>query len=414
MNERAEKRLLGLLERLFAIPPAALDVVLNRGADLIHEATGCEKVDVFLYEPPSNCLVAIGTAHTKLAQLQKSLGLDRLPVANGDPVAKVCETGAPYLCGAVETDPTQPRGVVEGMGARSMLAVAFDVGEKGRGVLSLMSRRADAFGEDDLSWLKITGAWIGNLVHRSELTEAYATKSSEQAKRGATEELITVLAHDLRNLLGPVVTRLTLLQEHSREIGHAENVEHCVRALNGLELVSELMSDLLDVARIEQGMMSLSYQKLDIVALARTIAQALTTPAVPIEVDSYVSELRVVGDRIRLGQAFENILSNATKHSPRGVPVVMQLRQIKQDVGDAVAIQVIDRGAGITPELLPRVFERFVRAGPRSGLGLGLYLARATIAAHGGSIELSSTLGQGTRCEIILPTTPLGTSSSTA
>jgi signal transduction histidine kinase len=270
-----------------------------------------------------------------------------------------------------------------------------------------MSQRADAFGEDDLSWLRITATWIGNLVHRSELTEAYAVKSTEQAKRSAAEELITVLAHDLRNLLGPVVTRLALLQESARERDEAEDVEHCTKALHGLGLVTELMSDLLDVARIEQGLMSLTYQTLDIVALARTVAEALTTPAVPVEVDSYVPELRVMGDRVRLSQAFENIVSNATKHSPRGVPAVMQLRLIKHEVGDAVEILIIDRGAGIHAELLPRVFERFVRAGPRSGLGLGLYLARATITAHGGSIDISSTPGQGTRCEIVLPTTPL-------
>gem|GEM_PF-4054320 len=77
-----DRRMLTLLERLFEIPPAALDVVLSRSADIITEPTPCEKVDVLLHELDSHCLVAIGTAHTELAQLQKSLGLDRLPIAN--------------------------------------------------------------------------------------------------------------------------------------------------------------------------------------------------------------------------------------------------------------------------------------------------------------------------------------------
>jgi two-component system, OmpR family, sensor kinase len=167
------------------------------------------------------------------------------------------------------------------------------------------------------------------------------------------------------------------------------------------------MSDLLDVARIEQGLLSLNYQQLELVTLARSIAEALTTPAVAIDLQSYTPELRLVGDRIRLSQALENILSNATRHSPRGVPVTMELQPIKDNAGDAIRIRISDRGPGITAELLPRIFERYVRSGPRSGLGLGLYLARATITAHGGSIEITSTPGEGTRCEIILPVTPL-------
>jgi signal transduction histidine kinase len=403
---QAERRLLNLLERLFEIPPASLDVVLNRGADLIQTATGCEKVDVFLLDPSTQCLVAIGTAHTELGRMQKSLGLDRLPLANGDPMAVVFQAGTPYLSGAVEDDPTQPKGVIEGLGARSMVAVPVEVGGERRGVLSLTSRQPKAFGDSDLSLLKIIGAWVGNLVHRSELIDSFATQYGVDAKRSAAEELITVLAHDLRNLLSPVVTRLSLLQENAREQGQAADIEHCDKALHGLRLVSELMSDLLDVARIEQGLLSLNCQQFDVVELARAIAKALATPAVPIDVASFVPELRVVADRVRLSQAFENILANATKHSPRGTPVTMELRPIESNHGAAVMIKIIDRGSGITAELLPRIFERYVRSGPRAGLGLGLYLARATIAAHGGSIEISSTPGQGTHCEIVLPLAP--------
>jgi len=297
--------------------------------------------------------------------------------------------------------------VIHSMGARSMVAVRIEIGGEPRGVLSLTTRQPNAFGEDDLSLLKLVGAWVSNLVHRSELTDSFAKQKSEQAKRSAAEELITVLAHDLRNLLGPVVTRLSLLQEHARESEHGENVEHCDKALSGLKLVSELMSDLLDVARIEQGLQSLNCQQFDLVSLARELAEALAIPAVRIDVDSYVPELRVVADRMRVSQAFENILANATKHSPRGVPVMMELRPIKSQLGDSVLVRIIDRGPGINAELLPRIFERYVRAGPRAGLGLGLFLARANIAAHGGSIEIASTPGEGTRCEIVLPLKPM-------
>jgi two-component system OmpR family sensor kinase len=394
---------LSLLERLFEIAPTSLDQVLSRSADVIGQSLGAEKVDAFLHDASSNTLVAIGTSHSELAQLQRSLGLDRLAIANGDPTAVVFETGEPYLEGHVERDERHPRGVVEAMGVRSMLAVPLHVDGCLRGVLSLASRREKAFGSEDLSLMKVVSVWVGNLVHRSELMVAQAAHAREQGRRAVAEELITVLAHDLRNLLNPIVGRLTLLFERASAEEREQDARDTKRALGGLTRLNELMSDLLDVARIEQGLLSLTPERVDLVELVRSVADTLALPEVDITVDSYADSLPIVADRTRLSQAFENVLANATKHSPRGLPVQVEIEPARIQTRPAVRVTISDDGPGIAPDLLPRIFDPYVAGASSTGLGLGLYLARATLSAHGGSISMRAREPQGTRCELVLP-----------
>jgi two-component system OmpR family sensor kinase len=400
-----ERRILDLLERLFALAPAAVDVVLSQSADHIAQVFQCEKVDVFLCDDASHSLVAIGTSHTELAELQKSLGLDRLPLANADPMAQVFQAGEIYNNGHVEQDVRHPRGVIEQLCIRSMMAVPFEVGGVRRGVLSVASRRPEAFSDEDLSVMRMLAVWIGNLAHRAELTTVFAAQASERTRRAAAEELVTVLAHDLRNLLNPLGARLALMLERAKRQDRGDDVSDCQRCLVGIDRLSTLMSDLLDVARIEQGMLSLNCQTFDLVQLVRECASAIARPDVEVVVAAYTDPLPIVADRIRLSQALENVLSNALKHSPRGAAVHVELITTVHEGKPAVRIAVIDRGPGIPPELLPRIFERYVRAGTSAGLGLGLYLARATLAAHGGTIEMTSADPQGTRCELVVPRT---------
>ncbi|HKU41053.1 MAG TPA: GAF domain-containing sensor histidine kinase [Polyangiales bacterium] len=401
---KTEHSRLTLLERLFELTPMAVDVVLSQSSDLIGEATGAEKVDAFLYEVGTDTLVAVGTSRTPLGKLQRSLGLHRLPVANADPVARVFSTGEIYHSGHTDQDPTQPRGVIERLRLRSMAGVPLHVNGQRRGVLTLASARPDAFSDDDVTLLKMVAAWVGSLVHRSELMDAFATQASAQSRRAAAEELITILAHDLRNLLNPIATRLAVVRERARSAQREDDVADAGRALAALGRISELMGDLLDVSRLEQGALAVQYESFDIVELVRRSAQTLSLAEVSIEAHSYVDTLAILADRRRLTQALENVLSNATKHSPRGAPVHVELRPTELPEGAAVKLTIIDRGPGIPADLLPRIFDRYVSGGG-TGFGLGLYLARAIIEAHGGKIAVPSSGPKGTRCEIILPLT---------
>jgi two-component system, OmpR family, sensor kinase len=398
-----ERRLLSILEPLFEIGPAALDVVLDRCADLVAEGIRSDKVDAFLYDAATASLVAIGTSHTPLAALQRQLGLNRLALANGDPMAKVFETGQCYRTGRAEEDPTHPPGVIEKLGVRSMVAAPIDVAGVRRGVLSLAATQNDAFTEDDLALVRIIAVWAGSLVHRSELVSEAAARAKAEGRRAAAEELVTVLAHDVRNLLHPIVTRISLMRDRAAEEARAHEAEEATRALAGLGRLSAIVTDLLDVARLDTGMLQLKQERMDLVSLLRVTAETMRPPDVDVRVDSFCEQLHILADGERLRQAIENVLSNAVKHSPRAAAVVLSIEPTRTTTQEAAKIVICDQGPGIEPELLPRIFDRFVSDGRSAGLGLGLFLARAIVVAHGGTIDMQSVLGQGTRCEIVLP-----------
>ena len=117
-------------------------------------------------------------------------------------------------------------------------------------------------------------------------------------------------------------------------------------------------------------------------------------------------ETHVLADGARVRQCLENLLANAVKHSARNAPVTVVVGKEKREDGVWARVDVIDEGPGIAPELLPRIFERFV-AGPKSrqndGLGLGLYLAKRIASAHGGDLTAESSPGKSTRFTLYLP-----------
>jgi GAF domain-containing protein len=199
---RGNGRLLATLEQLLALPATDLRAALDATTDLLHEAVGADKVDIFLHDPRIDSLVAMGVSDTPMGR-QTALGLDRLPVANGGPAVEVYRTGVPYNSGHNEADPTQLRGLWEGMGAQSSLNVAMEVSGTRRGVLQVDAAREEAFTAEDQRFLEAVARWVGMVAHRAELSEQLAREAAVQARRVAADELIGILAHDLRTPLTP-------------------------------------------------------------------------------------------------------------------------------------------------------------------------------------------------------------------
>jgi signal transduction histidine kinase len=171
--------------------------------------------------------------------------------------------------------------------------------------------------------------------------------------------------------------------------------------------LEQLTSELLDVTRIEQGRLALTPAEIALDAIARQAAEHLAPELAA--VGSRVSiecAAPVVGrwDPSRLEQVVTNLLTNAAKFGA-GKPIEIRIDRR----GDAARLAVTDHGIGIDPARLPRVFERFERAVPSSsygGLGLGLYIARSIVVAHGGTIDVASEPGAGATFTVTLPLAP--------
>ena len=397
-----DAQLLQTLDQLLAVEALDLPGALNQVSDALAATLRADKIDIFLLDPATDTLVALGTSATPMGRQQHASGLDKVPLANRGRMVEVFETGVPHLTGRAEEDPEIPVGYRETLGIRSMINVPLEVAGERRGLLQAASSQPDHFTERDLRFLGSVARWVGMVAHRAELVETLAAELAEQARRGAADELVTVLAHDFRGPLQVVVGRIGLLAQRARREGHARNLDDAEAAIRAARRLDWMISDLLDVSRLERGLWAVERQPVELGALAEEVARTLAAPGVAVDVRADGEALAWV-DAARLRQALENLVGNALEHSPDGVPIEVLVTTEARDDGEWAIVAVRDKGPGIPAELLPRLFERFA-AGPGSrGLGLGLYLARQIAEVHGGTLTAEGAPGAGAHFTLALP-----------
>lgn len=398
-------RLLETLERLLELPSAELDSTLSRAADLVANATAADKVDAFLYDPRRDSLVAVGTSDQPVSAKQRALGLDVLPVSNGGRVVHVYTTGQTFITGRLDEDADELRGIKEGLGIRSTLGVPLVVGGTRRGMMMLASLKPDFFTADDVRFAEAVGRWMGTVAHRAELVEEISRNAAEQGRRAGAEELVTVLAHDLRNLAAPIDLSLHVLRRRAERDGRQEDVEVAETGQRALGRLRGLTADILDVARIERGLFQGTLEPTDLVTLTQEVARTLTTPSQPVEVRVRAEgTLVVAADAARIRQCLENLVVNAIQKSPKDAGVDVLLTSEVREDGVWAIVQVVDQGPGVPEHLIPHIFDRFVTGRLREGgLGLGLHLAKEIAVMHGGDLAVDRSARRGARFILTLP-----------
>lgn len=399
VSPKHQPDLLQLLKELLELPALdwrqTLDAAATRVALWLH----CDKADAFIFDQARTSLVALGTSDTPVGRLQRSLGLDVLPLANGGRIAEVYRTRRSFLSGDAARDEEEVRGIVRDLGARSIMNVPFEIAGATRGVLSVLSQQPNRFDEDDLHGLELIARSVGALAHRAELVERLRRDEALRARQLAAQEIITVLAHDVRNHLQPLSARLQTVKLRL-DAGKAVEASDLDAPLKAVHRLTRLTQDLLDSARLEQGLFELELARVDLAALARETAQLLSSPSQEVEVTA-PPELWILGDAMRLRQALENVLANGLRHSPAGARLQLKLHARSEPA--CAVVEVIDQGPGIAPEVMPYLFQRFVSGRGSRGLGLGLFLAERIARAHGGALRVESRPGAGARFWFELP-----------
>lgn len=397
------ERQLKTLQTLLTIPCGDLATALTHAADAVAEALHADKVDAFLYDEHKDTLVAVGTSVQPLSNLQKSLGLDVLPVSNGGRVVYVYKTGKTFVTGHLLDDPGELIGVKEGLKIQSKIGVPLTVGGQRRGMMMIASLQEEFFTEQDVQFAELAVEWVATIVHRAQLlTDAEAT-ATEQGRKLVAEELITVAAHDLRHYLSPISLRLYALRQIAEQNGHTEYVGHVNAALTSTKSLSELVTNILDVARLDQGLYDISPEPLDLVEMAREVSTVLSTPQHKIDVKSSIPAI-VMADPARLRQCLDNVIANAVSHSPDDATVSIVIGQEKTGGTEFAAVEIVDEGPGIPEHIRESLFERFVTKRQSSGgLGLGLYLAKRVAVAHGGDLKVDNSPGHGARFALRVP-----------
>jgi two-component system CheB/CheR fusion protein len=275
-------------------------------------------------------------------------------------------------------------------------------------IYDAMRHRREAHVDDEVLWradgtsfpaeywshpIERDGDVIGAVVTFLDITERRRAEEEVQEGVRRREQFLAMLSHELRNPLAAILSATRLIE--------GAVVADTVRQEAGLVVerqakhMARLLDDLLDVARITRGRIALRNERIDLRDTTRSAIEALgpflAEHDTHLEVDIPDEPIPVIGDPARLQQIQANLLSNASKYSPRGGQIRMKLARLD---GHAM-IRVADEGQGIEPEMLPRIFDLFVQ-GDRSlarsegGLGIGLTLLRSLVELHNGHVEAHS------------------------
>jgi PAS domain S-box-containing protein len=237
---------------------------------------------------------------------------------------------------------------------------------------------------------------------RDRMILQFVDVSDRKAAMQAREEMVAEVSHDLKSPLQSILLRVEALmrnQADPRLLSQARAIRQSVSKM------VQMIRDLLDAASLDSGRLRLELAPTDVNEVIDSVVEGLS-PTVQegstrIECDCGPLD-DVLCDRDRLGRVLANLIGNAVKFTRKGTITV----RAEQRAG-FVLVSIVDTGAGIAPELLPRVFDRYVTTpGSQGGTGLGLHIAKGIVEAHGGRIWVDSTPGRGSTFSFTLPQRP--------
>jgi signal transduction histidine kinase len=236
----------------------------------------------------------------------------------------------------------------------------------------------------------------GALVYVASIRSIAQRRALEASHR----DFIAMVGHELRNLIGAIQGSAGIMNVKGPFTERRGD-----RVLRQTRQLERLIADLLDAHQLESGRLELRLDRSDLTALVRACVDeaAALSSSHALRVDAPEGPLDGLWDADRVMQVVRNLLSNAIKYSPAGGEVLITLAASEQ----MVDVSVADCGAGIAPEAVPRLFDRFYRApgtaGSVHGMGVGLYVCKQLVEAHGGTISVASQLGEGTTITFRLP-----------
>jgi len=228
----------------------------------------------------------------------------------------------------------------------------------------------------------------------SELLIAQSGRDRAEQQSQAKDEFMAMLAHELRNPLSAITAAVQVLEAAKGHEGAASRARFIIG--RQVQHLSRLVDDLLDVGRVVTGKIALDRRAMDFCDLVRRTAAVFTEREADHQFSVNTTPVWIDGDAVRMEQIVSNIIGNAVKYTPVGGRVTISLSV----EADEAVLRVQDDGFGITPELLPRVFDLFVQ-GERTldrsqgGLGIGLTLVRRLVGLHHGTVSVSS---EGPNC----------------
>jgi len=306
---------------------------------------------------------------------------------------------------------------------RARTAEAPGDDEQGALIAALVAPRDGPAGSTTTDWTYVRGDGSHITVHPAvtRRTEAdgsvagYVVVATDvTAERQAArlkEQFVGLVSHELRTPLTSVLGYVELMLDGTEELTDDQREYLGIIDRNARRQL-RLVSDLLLTAQVDAGTFSISPQDVDVaeVALASVASAGPAASASGVELETDLQAATVRADGVRLGQAVDNLVSNALKFTPSGGTVAVR---VEPTPDGGARVVVADTGIGIPADELANLTERFYRASTATrraipGVGLGLSITKAVVEAHGGTVDIASTVGEGTSFTLTLPARPPG------
>jgi signal transduction histidine kinase len=271
------------------------------------------------------------------------------------------------------------------------------------GAMALHFREAAALGAADRTFTLLLAQATATALYRARVYDAEQEKRRHaELVAQAREDVLGVVAHDLRNPLSLIVTSTELLLEEDLEPAKRRQILEI--AMRAGKQMNRLIEDLLDTVQLDSGKFTLDLADVDVVTVFRQAEETFQPLAHKRQIHLTAvapDGVCVWADSFRLSQLLGNLLGNAIKFTPEGGAVTFRATQN----GREVEFDVIDNGPGVPPEQINRIFDQFwqARKADKRGVGLGLTIAKGIVDAHGGRIWCQSEPGNGSTFSFTLP-----------
>jgi len=249
-------------------------------------------------------------------------------------------------------------------------------------------------------------AILGNFMDITELKQTRQKMDEYKALNKFKTDLLSTVSHELRTPLSIIKGYSTLLLDYDQDLSPEEKQEYLRSTDSATDRLSELVDRLLDMSRLEAGLLTLTKEPTSILQLIKKAVSEGQLRAPKHKISSSTGQRlpRPIVDSRRIRQVLDNLIDNACKYSPEGTEITVSARR----TGKKLVISVSDQGIGIPAGELPRVFDRMYRIEQRlssltQGMGLGLAICKGLVEAHKGQIWMESGEGKGTTCFFTLP-----------
>ena len=292
----------------------------------------------------------------------------------------------------------------ERMKQRHVLGVPLRMGDKIFGTLVFVRYGGPLFTADHLPLAEFVTDQIAQMLERERLVKRLTSLEAERQIERLQDNFVATISHEFRTPLGFIKGYATSLLRDDISWDEQTRREFLTIIDEEADRLRELIDNLLDSSRLQSGTLRMEFQSVRLAALLRDMALRASSlhENMIVELDIRDNDIEVQADPTRLAQVFDNLFSNAAKYAP-GSKTLLSLTAEDHEAH----IIVRDYGEGIPPEHLNKLFTRFYRVPDQPaavrGSGLGLFICRWIIRAHGGEIVAESTPGHGAVFHIYLP-----------